>query len=214
MNIIEKYDKPFQYAGIALNIIMAYHFCMLWFEPTILDVDKLLSFISLIAFEFVMVHSGIFMSVMPKHISLFIMVPFYGVFAYAFNKMTDDNTILILYCVVVFNRMRFAFSDVSKALKTRVAAIAFSSMGVYFVFVFVILICSSYIPYLGLTPEFLKQSKYFDHTTATGEFIEKPHITMCFGLVYYLGLTMVEAYFLSWQPAPKKSKSTPKIKNF
>ncbi|MCB4798398.1 hypothetical protein [Neotamlana laminarinivorans] len=214
MNIIEKYDKPFQYGALMLNVVMAYKFFMLWYAPSFQDNEKITSFISLMVFEFVMVHSGIFMAVMPKRISLFIMVPFYAVFAFAFNTMTNDNSILVLYCIVVFNRMRFAFSDTSSDLKARVILNSFSSMGVYFVLIFVVLIFQSLIPFLGLTPTFLKETNFYESITATGEFIEKPHITMCFGVLYYIGLSIVEAYFLSWNPLPEKSNSTKPNKNY
>jgi len=119
MNIIEKYDKPFEYAGIFMSLLIAYQFLMVWLSPDASDSSKISSMAGLMAFEFVMVHSGVFMAVMPKKISLFILIPFYGLFALAFTASIGNTDILIIYLIVVFNRMRFAFSDVSSHIKNR-----------------------------------------------------------------------------------------------
>ncbi|WP_372935415.1 hypothetical protein [Seonamhaeicola sp.] len=213
MNIIEKYDKPFQFGALALNLLIAYQFLTLWYQPTPFDVDKITSFIGLMIFEFVMVHSGIFMAAMPKKISLFVFVPLYGLFALVFNSFTNDNSILILYCIVVFNRMRFAFSDVSSHVKGRILFNAIISMMVYFVLIFVVLIFQSLIPKLGLTTEFLNNTNFFENIDASGEFIEKPHVTMCFGFLYYIGLSLVEAYFLNKKPPQQTVKKLKTIKS-
>ncbi|TXE13059.1 hypothetical protein FUA26_04495 [Seonamhaeicola algicola] len=213
MNIIEKYDKPFQYGALALNLVMAYQFFMLWYQPTPNDIEKISSYITLMLFEFVLVHSGIFMAVMPKKLSLFIFVPFYGIFALAFNSFSKDNTILILYCFVILNRMRFAFSNVPLQIKARVIFNAISSMGIYFVLIFVVLILQSSIPFLGLTPAFLNETNFLKNIDATGEFIEKPHVTMCFGFLYYIGLSLVEVYFLRKKPPEKTIKKFETLKN-
>lgn len=214
MNIIEKYDKPFQYGALVLNVVMAYQFFLLWYQPTPNDIEKISSFITLILFEFVLVHSGIFMAVMPKKLSLLIFVPFYGIFALAFNSFSKDNTILILYCLVVLNRMRFAFSNVSSHIKGRVLFNAIISMMIYFVLIFVVFIFESLIPKLGLTTQFLNETNFYNSIDATGEFIEKPHIAMCFGFLYYIGLSFVEAYFLSKKPPQQTIKKLKTIKSF
>ena len=149
------------------------------------------------AFEFVMVHSGLFMTFMPKRISALVFVPFYGLFALGFNSFTQDNTILILYCVVVFNRMRFAFSDADDTAKSKAMLRSIFSLLCYFVLIFVVLIFQSLIPKLGLTEDYLIQSNYHSHINGSGEFVEKPYIPLCLGTIYYIALTIVEAYFVS-----------------
>ncbi len=175
---------------------MAYHFFALWYEPQNYPTTKISNFVTLMIFEFVMVHSGIFMAFMPKRLSLFIFVPFYGVFALIFNSFVENDSILIIYLIAVFNRMRFAFSDVSSEIKGQAAMRSVFSAFAYFVLIFVVLIFQSYIPHLGLTPDFLNYSGYFNTINATGNFVESPHIAICFGVIYYLVLACVEYYLL------------------
>lgn len=197
MNIIEKYDKPFQYGTLILNIVVAYHFFILWYQAEFNDASKIISYAILMAFEFIMVHSGVFMAIMPKGKSILLLIPFYGVFALCFSAATDDNSILILYCVVVFNRMRFAFSDVTNDIKSRVVLGSILSLFIYFVLIFVVLIFQSLIPKLALTADFLNDSGYLSSLRMSGEFVEKPHIALCFGVIYYICLAALEAYFIS-----------------
>jgi hypothetical protein len=193
-NIIERYDRPFEYFGVLLKLLIVFQFWTLWSAPQPEDAMRINNFATLMAFEFVMVHSGIFMSVFPKKISLYFFVPLYGLFALAFVAAIEDNTILIIYLFVVFNRMRFAFSDVPKWMRDRAIFTSVIAMIIYFLLIFV----SVGIPFpeLGLNQEYLETVQFASLTDTSGIFIDTPHIAMVFGVMYYLGLAIFELYLI------------------
>jgi len=197
MKIIEKFDRQFEYAGILMNVLIAYQFFILWLHPQVNDVDKIATLAALILFEFVMVHSGVFMAVIPKKLSLLILVPFYGVFALAFNTLVDDNLILIAYLLVILNRMRFAFSDVPKAVRKRTIMKSVFSALIYFLLLFACTGGSSVIPKLGLDNDFIQLSGLGTTNNTNAVFIEMPHAAMAFGVIYYCLIALMEALFLN-----------------
>ena len=69
MRIIERYDRQFEYAGVLMDVVIAYQFFSIWHHPTMDDLPQLGTLSLLMIFEFIMVHSGVFMAVMPKKIS-------------------------------------------------------------------------------------------------------------------------------------------------
>ena len=150
----------------------------------------------LMAFEFVMVHSGVFMAVMPKKISLYFLIPFYGVFALAFTASMGTTDILIIYLVVVFNRMRFAFSDVSPQIKNRTILLSILAAIAYLFLIFIIIFTNGIFGEQGLTQEFLNATSYFENLNAGGEFLERPHTAISFGFFYYCTLALFEALLL------------------
>jgi hypothetical protein len=191
MNFIEKYDRQFAYSGVIMNIALAVQAYMLWIHPTINDADKIYTIAILMAFEFFMIHSGVFMAAFPKKVSLYIFFPLYGLFALAINTMADGNAVLYLYLIVVFQRMRFAFSDVNKGLKNR--AVAFSTYAV-FIWMFtlgIIMFNKNNLPLNALTEDFLTLSGY-RNKHSIGAFTDNPHIAMAFGIIYYLLLALTE----------------------
>ncbi|MFS4492879.1 hypothetical protein [Maribacter sp. 2308TA10-17] len=196
MNIIEKFDRQFEYGSILMNVFIAFQFFILWKQPQLSDIDKIATLSALMLFEFVMVHSGVFMAVMPKKMSLFILIPFYGVFAWAFNSMVSDNLILIAYALVILNRMRFAFSDVSKEVRSRTILKSVLSAMIYFFLFFPAVLAASHIPKLGLDEIFIQSSGYGISNNIEGIFTEFPHAAMAFGLAYYCSLAIMESQFL------------------
>ena len=197
MNFFKKYDKPFEYAGIIMKLIIAYQFSVIWFQPEASDVSKISSMAILMVFEFIMVHSGVFMAVMPKRLSLFLLVPFYGLFAWGFSSAMEGNDILIIYLLVVLNRMRFAFSEVDIQIRSRAILFSISAAILYFILIFITLFSNGVFGELGLTQEFLNSSGYFETLTASGEFMERPHTAISFGFFYYCFLAVVETLLLT-----------------
>jgi len=94
-------------------VVLVFEMLRLWLSPDAMQIDRLNTLAVMMGFEFIMIHSGVFMSVMPRKISLFFLIPFYSTFAFAMNTMVSGNTILWLYFGVVLLRMRFAFSNPS-----------------------------------------------------------------------------------------------------
>jgi len=191
MNFIEKYDNQFAFTGVLFNLALVIQAYLLWSNPSINDADKIYTIAILISFEFFMIHSGVFMAVFSRKISLYIFFPLYGLFALAINAMADGNAVLYLYLIVVFQRMRFAFSDVNKGLKNK--AIAFSTYAVliWLFAIGIIMFNKNNLPLNALTEDFLTLSGYRDKHSI-GAFTDTPHIAMAFCIIYYLLLALTE----------------------
>lgn len=192
--ILERYDRPFEYVGVLLKLILVFRFWMMWSSPQPEDAIHINNLATFMAFEFVMVHSGIFMSLFPRKISLYIIVPFYGLFALAFTAAIQDYTILIIYLFVVFNRMRFAFSDVPRWMRDRAIFTSVIAMMLYFVLLFVSI--GVPFPELGLDKAYLDAAQFSSLTNTSGTFIDEPYSVMAFGIMYYLGLAIFELYLI------------------
>lgn len=190
-NIIEKYNVPFEYVGAFMNLLLAYQFYMMWTSPAISDANKIADYAVLMGFEFVMVHSGVFMAVMPKKISLYVLLPVYGLFALAMNSFVSDNSVLIIYGIVVFNRMRFAFSDVSKKIQQKAIFNSVLAVLVYFVLVFVVAFNNEHIPLFGLTKEFLAEINYYENLKTGGLLLDEPQTAFSLGFLYYTILALL-----------------------
>lgn len=191
LNIIEKYNVPFEYVGAFMNLLLAYQFYMIWTSPAISDANKIADYAVLMGFEFVMVHSGVFMAVMPKKISLYVLLPVYGLFALAMNSFVSDNSVLIIYGIVVFNRMRFAFSDVSKKIQQKAIFNSVLAVLVYFVLVFVVAFNNEHIPLFGLTKEFLAEINYYENLKTGGLLLDEPQTAFSLGFLYYTILALL-----------------------
>lgn len=193
---IEKNDKVFQGFSVLINLLLVFRFLQLWINPTEVNAAEVYSMAVLVGFEFIMVHSGVFMAILPKKLSLYLLVPVYGLFALGFNFAVEDNRVLLTYLVVVINRMRFAFSDVSPALKRR--AIAYSVFAVFFYFILIISVSvgSDSIPEFGLDYAFTHSHGYESIKLAGGLLTDEPKTAMAFGVAYYFLLAIVEVVLL------------------
>lgn len=202
----------FSLIGIGLNGFLTYTFLRLWICPQVGDIEMIFNFTILMFFEFVMVHSGVFMSILGKSWKGWLFfICFYGLFALGFNAAVNNNQILILYCVVVLNRMlpkllnrektnpeeEFAYSNGKqlKLTKKMEKEILMSSMyaAIYFILLLIIAFTSAHIPQFGLTKEFLEIADYKNVTSnVSGELMNMPHAIMCFGVLYYLALIFID----------------------
>lgn len=70
MNIIERIDRPCEYVEVAQTALIACQYLYLWLFAGPDDAYKVYSLAILMAFEFVMVHSGFFMAAMPLKASI------------------------------------------------------------------------------------------------------------------------------------------------
>ncbi len=197
MNILEKYDKPFEYAEILMNLLIAYQFYSLWSSPSNADVSHIYSLVNLISLEVIMVQSGLLFAMIPKRITLFLVVPFYALFVYFFNKILPNNTILITYFIFILNRIRFAFSDPSIAIKKRSALRSAIALSSYFALIFIIAFNAELIPELGLTEEYLNEFGHVTLKKTGGLFFDFPHTALCMGFIYYCILAVLESILLN-----------------
>ena len=206
----------FSLIGIGLNIVLIGTFLKLWICPQISDIETIINFSVLILFEFVMVHSGVFMSVLGKSWKAWLVfIVFYGLFALAFNAIVSGNQIIILYGAVVLNRMLSSimrkpqkneiqlsgiFKNGGKQTKNAepskelIMSVAYAV--IYFFLFFIVMFCSSSIPRFGLTKTFLDAANYSELNKLGGDFDDKPYVFMCFGTFYYLFLTLVEVMMI------------------
>jgi len=78
MNIIERIDRPCEYVEVAQTALIACQYLYLWLFAGPDDAYKVYSLAILMAFEFVMVHSGLFMAAMSLKASIRLFIPLYG----------------------------------------------------------------------------------------------------------------------------------------
>ncbi len=193
-------------AGLATYAVLIFEMARLWIAPDISDIERIQTLAVMMAFEFIMVHSGVFMAVFPRKMSLFIFVPFYASFAFAMNAMAPGNTILWLYFAVVFFRMRFAFSDPNSEDKDRAMGMSLAAVTTYFFLVLGFAIGNEAVPELGLTEQFLIESGYRDTLEGGGIFVDTPNVPMALGIVYFSLIALWEIkIFRLFKPQVKTS---------
>jgi hypothetical protein len=181
-----------EWIGIALYAALVVQYFILWVKPGPDDGARIATLTMMVIFEFVLGHSGVFMSVFPRRVALIVFVPFYGLFALALNASLPGNAIMVLYCGVVLMRMRFIFSDPSEDAK-------FKSVGMSIISLFLFMVCiigfsaaSDVLPQLGLTSEYLSAIDFRNITSSSGDFVDAPHAAMAMGMTYFTLLAMFE----------------------
>ena len=176
-------------------VVLVFEMLRLWLSPDAMQIDRLNTLAVMMGFEFIMIHSGVFMSVMPRKISLFFLIPFYSTFAFAMNTMVSGNTILWLYFGVVLLRMRFAFSNPSPHQKQRAILVSICAALLYFLLLVFMVLIADLIPKFGLTNTFLNESGYRDSLKSGGVFLDMPHVPMAMGVIYFTLIAFMEAKF-------------------
>jgi len=182
----------FRWANLALYAAIIAEMLRLWIAPGPGDAGRIYTLTILMAFEFVMAHSGLFMAIVPRRFALFAFVPFYGLFALAFSAAAGSLLILGLYLAVVALRMRHAFSDPPPEVRARGFATSFAALMIYFGCVVVFAMAADFVPVFGLTPDYLQRAGYFQLMTAEGVFPEMPQVPLAMGAVYYALLGYAE----------------------
>jgi hypothetical protein len=186
----------FSLIGMGLNILLVYTFLSLWIHPQVGDIEMIFNLSILISFEFVMAHSGVFMSVLGRSWKTWLFfIVFYGLFALVFNAMVSDNQILILYALVVMNRMLPKILNKEKTDKTKEMGMSAIYAMIYFASLMITVLASSHIPQLGLTKDFFEAANSQTNRYG-GLFINEPHVPICLGALYYLMLTLVDVLFI------------------
>jgi hypothetical protein len=180
--------------GIVLNLCFVYTFLKVWIQPQVDDVEMIFSLIVLVFFEFVLVHSGVFMIAFGQSWKAWLfLIVFYGLFALAFNAIVKNNQILILYSAVVLNRMLPKLLNKEKTDNRKELGISVGYAMIYIVLIISVVFASTIIPQFGLTPEFLEAANYDDiKSRINGDIIDMPHAIICFGILYYLILTFMD----------------------
>ncbi len=184
--------KIWSWLGVALYLALAFQMGRLLMSPGADDGEIILTFGVMMGFEFILVHSGVFMAVMPRWLSLTFFVPFYGVFAFAMNAIIPGNAVLWLYLSVILTRMRFAFSKPSAEAKNANVLFSCAAVMTYFILVFVFAFSSGILPRFGITDAYLQSVNYSDLHDSGGIFIDLPHVPLTMGVVYFSILAFYE----------------------
>ena len=163
VKLIKKITKVsvFSFIGLLFNIFMTYKFLSLWICPQVGDIWIIFNLIILMIFEFFMINSGFFISIIVgrswKDWKDWVKgVLFFGSFAVIYNRAVSDNFILIIYCSMVLNRTLSGILNREKLnVEKELKIVTFHSM-IYIGLIVVIAFCSSYIPKFGLTNDFFR----------------------------------------------------------
>jgi hypothetical protein len=215
MGLIEKYDNPIRLFSATIYLYLAYQYFSLWVFPKVEDVETILTYSYLMAFEIIMLHSAVFMFSISNAISsrnklkaIAFFVLFYGIFALAFNYAMPNNTLFYTYLLAVFNRSRFVIYENNALTRKQVFNFSVSAAVMYIIVVFTMLalLLNEYLPFFGLTPDFLKQNGYYQPPGEgdRGLFIDNPHFALSFGTVYFVLLFVLECIFLYLKPKNQK----------
>lgn len=178
-------NSPFSFIEYGFYAYYASVFLLVWIHPEEYNVSLINDLAVLVAFEFIMVNSGVFMAVLPKRYSILVFFPMFGLFAYSFNNSVISINLFYIYLLTVLNRMRFAFSNVSDEVRIKEIVKSVVRTILYCVLLALVALGNGIVPKLGLTPEFLQKAHYFDKIKSSGLIMEKPYVAMCMGFLYY-----------------------------
>jgi hypothetical protein len=191
-SFVERHNIWFAGISILLNLVLVARFIQLWIAPTEALAGEVYGMAILVGFEFIMVHSGVFMALLPRKWSLLLAVPAYGIFAVVFNLFTPDNRIIVAYFLVVLNRMRFAFSNPSLLLRKKGIFYSAFAVVVYFILIVFVSAGKDFIPEYGLDYAFTHSHAYETVKLSGGILTDEPKTAMAFGTIYYLLLSLIE----------------------
>ena len=185
-DFIYKHNDTFERIGVLVNVLLCLLCLTIWMAPTLFSPEFIFSTIALLAFEFILLHSALFMV-----LSYWLFIPVYFLFAYAFNKASPDNSIMIIYLLTVLNRVRYIFSTNSDELQGKSVI-----RGIYYFFyayfplmlLVIVLELIGLIPELGMGKEVLKDMGY----KYLGRSDLDPQTMMLFGVLYYSRTLLLE----------------------
>ena len=188
----------FSFIGILFNLVFVCVFLKLWINPQADDVELIFNLTIIAIFELFLVHSGVFIGIIGRSwIGWIGLILFYGIIAIVLNGMVKNNQILIFYGAVILNRMLPNILNKKKTYSEWEINMSGLYSLIYFVLFAVVLFCSEYIPKFGLTDEFPTILDYFNiYNAEVIEFSKKTHAIMCFGVMYYLMLTLMEVILI------------------
>lgn len=193
-SVIRAFSKIINYG---FSIFYVGFIISVWFFPENYSVEIIYNLTLILIFEFILVHSGVFMSVFKNFFVILGFALVYGLFALAINMsvLGDSPVILYLYSATVVNRMLFGLT--SRTDQERQENMGYSAlMAMNFMFsIFTALLLSWMVPYGGLTPAYLESIHYLDSIGTGGEFPEKPHVAFAFGVLYFSLPVVLPALF-------------------
>ena len=183
----------FSLIGLLFNIFLIYKFLTLWTNPQVEDIDMIFNLIVLLMFEFFLIPTGMFIILARRSFLNWLFGSiFFGTFALAFNSLVKGNFILIIFVAMVLNRILFLIFNRAQTDRNKEMNKMLLIFLMYFGLVVLVAITAYFIPRFGLTETFLVSTNYMHDIDWEFEMLNMPHISMCFGILYYLALTIVE----------------------
>jgi MFS family permease len=193
-NVIKRISKisVFSLIGIAFNFYLIYTFLSLWLHPQTSDIGFIYSLTILIFFEILLISSGFIMSAIGRDWKAWIVfILIYGLFTIGFSSLVNEKIIIIIYCSVVLNRMLSGMLDSGQKEKDEKLKMAEINFAVWFLLIIAVNVFSFFIPKLGLSESFMTSVDY-PYLKRRWNFFDSHHIYMCFGVLYYLILTIID----------------------
>ena len=188
----------FLFLGLALNCFLLYMYLSLWISPKANDIEMIRNLSVLIIFEFFLVHSrpAMGLALATRNWAGFLMlVLIFGMFALLFNMMVKGNLILVIYGAVILNRILPEILPGGKAEMDRGREILenFLCLFIYCAVFIIMFLGGEFISFIGLE-NFFKFGLTDDFLASVNYKGSAPHEKMCFGVLYYLGLTFVDIF--------------------
>jgi hypothetical protein len=90
-----------RWVGVLIYLAMAGQMLRYLLAPGPEDGEAILTLGVLMGFEFIVVHSGVFMAAMGRSKAILLFVPIYGLFAWVFNQFAPNNAVMWLYLSLV-----------------------------------------------------------------------------------------------------------------
>jgi hypothetical protein len=184
-NVISKWDRIFTGSSMLFTAFMLYQYFHYWVSPHKEDGETIYTLVIMIAFEFIMVHAGTFMTAFNNWKALLFFALLYSGFVFAFNSFVSDDVVFYSYLLMVLNRMRYAFVNVPKKTAQRIMGYSALWAICYFFSLMINAIASSKIPQFALTDSFLSQSNYRSFVKIGGLFTDEPKVAMSTGVMYF-----------------------------
>lgn len=183
-HVIKIFFSLFDYATQFLYIAFI---ITVWWFPEHFSVQTIYNLTVLFLFEFILVHSGVFMAAFSRTKFVFALIPIYGIFTLIINSMImgEENLIIWLYAVIVANRIIGGYQV--KTQEEFGKNLLYSALLVInFMFsLFSVLILQFLVPYGGLTPEYLNEINYLYLIPQHSDYFNVPHIGMAYGTLFY-----------------------------
>ncbi len=186
--------------GVLIYGALNWEMWSLWAHPSPGDFPRLQTLALLMGFEFLLVHSALFINFMPRKTSILFLLPVYGATALMLNTGAENNLILYLYLGLVITRLRFLFTSRSPAQKSRAIKISIAAFLIYLFAVAIIAFGEEALPMKGLTKAFLETNGYFETLQVGGVLTEQPHLPLIMGIIYFSMMIVFELYLLFIRP--------------
>ncbi|WP_193016531.1 MULTISPECIES: hypothetical protein [Gammaproteobacteria] len=208
---IQLFFSLFDYAT---QILYVAFIITVWWLPERFSVQTIYNLTVLFLFEFILVHSGVFMAAFARTKFIFALIPIYSIFALIINSMImgDENLIIWLYAVIIANRIISGYQVKTKEEMGK--NLLYSALLVinFMLCLFSVLIFQFLVPYGGLTPQYLNEIDYLYLIPQHSDYFNVPHVGMAYGTLFY-SIPLACITYINLLPIYKRMMLKIKIRN-